>query len=293
VTAGWFVKVPLVSTDSNTVIRIYYSKSDATDGEAEADTWNSAFVARYSMSDATTSTILDSTSNDNDGTKKGANEPIEATGKIGKAQDFDGTDDLILLGTQGTDYDGFNGTTWTFSAWVNPDNISNDQYVAGGIKDGGVDPPPGQRNIRAILLGFQDNYFNYFNQGKYPTNTAAHSQVAATAQTWQHLVLALSGTSYKAYKDGVEVVSLTATNGLHPHADKQIDQYTLGAGRPGGTYGKTLFDEVRVSDVARAAAWIKFEYTNMDSADQEMTWGAEQSAVIMPIFHHRRQLLMR
>jgi hypothetical protein len=33
----------------------------------------------------------------------------------------------------------------------------------------------------------------------------------------------------------------------------------------------------------------------MDSADQEMTWGAEQdvSGVIMPIFHHRRQLLMR
>jgi hypothetical protein len=51
------------------------------------------------MVDATTSTIKDSTSNNNDGTKKAANEPIEVTGKVGKAQDSDGVDDYISIGT--------------------------------------------------------------------------------------------------------------------------------------------------------------------------------------------------
>ena len=126
VTAGWFVKVPLVSTDSNTVLRIYYSKSDATDGQAEADTWNSAFKFRSGMSDKTTSTINDSTSA-TDGDKKGANEPIEATGKIGKAQHFDGTDDDIALKASSAFIPSADDP-FTMSAWVKADTIAAGNY---------------------------------------------------------------------------------------------------------------------------------------------------------------------
>ncbi|GAH05838.1 unnamed protein product, partial [marine sediment metagenome] len=41
--------------------------------------------------------ILDSTSNDDDGTKKGLDEPPEATGKVGQGQKGDGSDDYITF----------------------------------------------------------------------------------------------------------------------------------------------------------------------------------------------------
>jgi len=50
------------------------------------------------MNDATTSTIKDSTTNSQDGAKYAANQPIEVDGEIGKAQDFDGTNDYVDLG---------------------------------------------------------------------------------------------------------------------------------------------------------------------------------------------------
>ncbi|MFH1835468.1 MAG: hypothetical protein ABH851_04700, partial [Methanobacteriota archaeon] len=34
-------------------------------------------------------------------------------------------------------------------------------------------------------------------------------------------------------------------------------------------------DEVRLSDTNRSAAWIRFEYSNINNADQELSWGAE------------------
>jgi len=40
-----------------------------------------------------TSTITDSTGNITTGSKYAANEPIEVDGEIGKAQEFDGTND--------------------------------------------------------------------------------------------------------------------------------------------------------------------------------------------------------
>ena len=37
-------------------------------------------------------------------------------------------------------------------------------------------------------------------------------------------------------------------------------------------YYKGKIDEVRFSNTVRNPDWIKFEYNNMNSADQELTW---------------------
>lgn len=51
--------------------------------------WPSSFKAVYAMDNLTTSTIQDSTSNGNDGTKAAANRPPEVDSVVGKGQDFD------------------------------------------------------------------------------------------------------------------------------------------------------------------------------------------------------------
>jgi len=70
----------------------YIGDIDSVPGAA---VWDSNFKLVYHMRDVTTSTIKDSTSNSNDGTKKGVNEPIEVASKVGFGQDFDGSDDYI------------------------------------------------------------------------------------------------------------------------------------------------------------------------------------------------------
>ena len=88
VTADFWVNTNVDSGDpAATDIYIYYRSTDTADGADPANVWDANFVMVQHMKDATTSTILDSTSNSNDGTKKAANEPVEATGKIYNGQD--------------------------------------------------------------------------------------------------------------------------------------------------------------------------------------------------------------
>jgi len=98
-----WVKIPSISADSDTEIIFWFEKFvDGSEYNSPSDVWGSDFVMVQHMNDETTSTILDSTSNDNDGTKKAANEPIEAAGKIGKAQTFDAIDDYVTFGRPAT-----------------------------------------------------------------------------------------------------------------------------------------------------------------------------------------------
>ena len=103
-----WVKIPSVSNTSNTVFWLGYdSKLDGSNWHVPSSVWDANFKMVQHMNDATTSTVLDSTINDNDGTKKGINEPIEATGKIGNSQQGDGIDDKIIF-TDAPEFDDAN-----------------------------------------------------------------------------------------------------------------------------------------------------------------------------------------
>jgi hypothetical protein len=86
-----WVKISSLSHLTDTVVYLYYGNSAAT-GPSAAEkqaVWSNGYVMTQHMNDATISTITDSTSNANTGTKVSANEPTEADGKIAKAQSFD------------------------------------------------------------------------------------------------------------------------------------------------------------------------------------------------------------
>jgi hypothetical protein len=115
-----WVEIPSLSSTTDTEIYMYFGNSDCSSQEDVTGTWSNGYVAVYHMNDATTSTILDSTSNDNDGTKKAANEPIETDAKIYKGQEFDGTDDYVFL-SDSSSLNPSSEITWNF--WVNFDAI--------------------------------------------------------------------------------------------------------------------------------------------------------------------------
>lgn len=114
VTADFWVQASL--STSGTHIWCYYGKAGAVDGEDAEAVWDTGFKAVYHMDDDTTSSFLDSTAYGNDATKSAANEPIEADGKIGKGQSFDGTFVPVTVPPEGGVY-----TYMTLSAWVDCD----------------------------------------------------------------------------------------------------------------------------------------------------------------------------
>jgi len=110
-----WIRVPTVSASANTTIYFYYDElQDGSEYNSPHDVWADYAMVQH-MNDATTSTILDSTSNGNDGTKTGANEPIEATGKIGKGQYGDGIDDKITVPAH------LNAAAGTVEFWMKPE----------------------------------------------------------------------------------------------------------------------------------------------------------------------------
>jgi len=114
----YHVEVPSISSSTDTTIYMYYGNAGASDAATTTGVWDSNFVAVHHMVDAITpnaTSTLDSTRYGNVGTKDAIDNPIETTGKMHKAQDFDQVDDRITIGSD-TELD--NISTITIEMWI-------------------------------------------------------------------------------------------------------------------------------------------------------------------------------
>lgn len=168
-----------------------------------------------------------------------------ATGRPGGfgALFFDGTDDYVVNAA----YSGEVGNPVTMSLWARPTGTSADQYVL-YREEAGI-----AANMRVILLGFQDGFWNVFNGG-YPTGTAADTQMTATAGVWQHVLYTSNGSTLQGYLNGVLQISVSANLDLSSGAN------TMRIGSPNGAsnfYAGGL-DDIRIwnrySSASEAAA---------------------------------------
>jgi len=258
--AIYHVKVTSVSSSAGTDIYYYYD-NDASDNTtyigainttAGGHVWDSNFKAVYHMTDATTSTVVDSTSNNNDGTKKGANEPIEATGKLSKGQSFDGSNDYINFG----DISDIEGGHITISFLT---------YLT---------------DLSGYLLFCKDDWDESFNSHFYDNNTlywgysATGDRVGGTTNiftlnTWQHIVLWFDGSYWKTYTNSVEKQSASSTISSIPNTATDL---TLGIAS--GVF-TGIIDEIRISSTNRSAAWIKATYNSL--WDSLVSYSAEET----------------
>lgn len=118
-----WVKVPSLSSTVDTDIYIYYGNAaQGTDKADPENVWDTNYKLVQHLKDITTSTTAttDSTTNANNGTKKAADEPAEADGKIGKGQDF--SDDYITV-SDSVELRGMSALT--IKAWIYADTKTN------------------------------------------------------------------------------------------------------------------------------------------------------------------------
>ena len=271
--AIYHVKVTAVSSSAGTDIYYYYNNTasdnttyiGAINTTAGATVWDANFKAVYHMVDATTSTILDSTSNNNDGTKKAANEPIEATGKVGQGQDFDGTDDTITVPDSADFVGGGNMTSELIF------KTSTQDLQGRGLFSHGLDAA--YNYIMYLTSNSGDFYFI--------PRTASGTTLCLDNQadnyyadsTFRYMVgtfdKALGSARVKLYRNGTSVDTKDGYN---------EDISTVGTGLYFADYSSAFFpgtiDEVRYSNSTRSAGWIKATYNSL--WDTLLTYGAEE-----------------
>ena len=248
--AEYWVKVPSVSDSADTYIYLYYRTEDTADGADPENVWDSNYKAVHHLKDATTSTVLDSTANNNDGTKKGANEPIEATGQIYKGQDFDGSDDKIDTPAQSLSPTG----AFTFEAWFKITATEGKYLVGQG--DDTVNP-----NEFGAILAINLNVVS-FGVERYAADwIVIQGTDDINDDAWHYGVGVYDNGSMALYVDGGADGTATNTD----KANQTTGNQYIGIGNfPRDNGANRLFDglidEVRISNVARSAAWIKASY---------------------------------
>ena len=249
-TGNFWVKVPSVSSKSDTIIFMYYGHETATAGANTNAVWDANYQMVLHMNDATTSTVTDSTSNGRDGTKLAANEPNEVSGKIGTGQDFDGTNDTITLPN---DFGIFGGNkSYTVSLWILFNNIidndgetlisfrgEHDIYWTMNLN--------GEPNLEIRRRNINNNWNKIIGSG------------TLNIEQWYHFIQTYDNTNnqWKLYQNGLLIDSNINADII---GEANLDNSTIG-NRPGqNRYFDGIIDEVRVSDITRSPAWIKASY---------------------------------
>ena len=221
------------------------------------------------MNDYTTSTTLDSTANNYDGTKTGASEPVQtATGKIDSAQDFDGTNDhidfanpVIPLGTK------------TISFWLKIDVTAGDYWflVNGDIHSNllsGTGFYTYATNKLGILIG------NGADADYFMKCTGTTAVDIPDTTNYHYYYASYDGTTLKLSIDAGTPKTSTTKSGTEANPSNNLI-----IGRCIDAYSFPLngqLDEIRISDICRDSNWITTEYNNMNNPTLFFTIGPEE-----------------
>ena len=258
--AEYWVKVPTVESSEATYIYIYYKDTDTADGADPTNVWDSNFGLVYHLKDdPDTSNVQDSTSNNFDGTKTGANQPIEENSIIAKGQDFDGSNDRIYS---------------PYNPFSQADFATNGATLECFFKTPGTGDP-----VRYIvsLEGYlllalrQTTGIVTGSSSGFAEDVVGYS--SCDDDVWYHAVITWNpdGTpTAKLYIDGIEEDS-SASNGpaLTTGRPFSVGNHSTDAGFFLGSV-----DEVRISTTCRTVAWVKA--SNESGRHNLLSYGSEE-----------------
>jgi hypothetical protein len=264
-----WVKVPSVSSSADTELYLYYDNSHANNTNYVGDVgstpgrnvWDSNYKGVWHLKEDPTNMapqMKDSTSNSNGGTSGGfMTSGSQVAGQIDGSLSFDGSNDEITCG---------NGASLqitsalTIEAWAKTSSTG----AISGIVNKQVDVSYNGYQLRK----YSDNKYR-FAVGN-PASYYAASDSAYTDSNWHYIVGVKSATNY-LFVDGLQQVS-TFTNSI-TESGSNFDIGKSYSSYSGYWWGGQI-DEVRVSNVARSAAWLSASYES--GRDHLISFGSEQ-----------------
>src|SRR3989344_2919303 len=254
---GW-VNVTTLSASTETQIYMYYggvAAGGATD-QNKSGTWNSAYKSVWHLGDVATPAVESTSANH--ATQSGG-VTFASTGKIGNAVSLVSGSSQYLSASSTN----LQGTTYTYEVWANVTSLPSATSYKGvfGIGDTAT-------GDQAIVVA--NNYasgpaltgWSYVTYNTDATNFHNSIGTAPLTNRWYHLVLTRDDSNVILYVDGSPAVQ--DANGVKV-ATFGTPNTVIGA-RPGvSNYFDGYIDELRVSNSARTAGWIKTEYNNQIS----------------------------
>ncbi len=245
-TGELYFKAPSISSTTNTTFYVYYGNANASayaasDTYGSQNVWTNSYEGVWHMNDVG-STITDSTANGYTGTKGASTAaPTEITGKVGKAQSFDGND-YIDLG----DVLNPGANSWTVDVWYRPTAVGTSQQGILYNKETLYEAAAGGNEHRYAW----QPYWNWGTGGYFTTSI----------NNWYQGVTVYNKTTQEVFKNGSSVYSRAQTGDIGSNTSR------LQFGARGNTGHSSFFtgdiDEIRMSSVARSASWLKAVYTN-------------------------------
>ena len=176
--------------------------------------------------------------------------PSRVSGKIGFAQQFDGSNDQIHIPYH-SNFD--LPSVFTISSWVSL------QALTSG--DGSINTIINKQNTwndrNFWLVHWNSNWS--FRTSPDPNNNTLTSSANSAVQTWVYLTVTADGDSTRLYVDGV----LDDSNDF-PSIDVQSFPVKIGMEYGNGRYFNGLIDETRVANVTRNVDWIATEYASQN-----------------------------
>ncbi|MEJ2196577.1 MAG: DUF2341 domain-containing protein, partial [Ignavibacteriaceae bacterium] len=271
-----WVKIPSLSSSADTEFYLYYGNSTCSSQQDTVNVWDSNYKGIWHLEengDGSVDEFRDRTINGNHG--RGGNGdtsmvPNQTTlGKISNAQDFDASDDFILV-----DYsESINITDdITISAWIKR-NVLDDYGDIISKTDGGAGTVYDYTFF--IAENAAPDYVVFWSDQTTPIYLVSDDPIDTTK--WYYVVVTRSGSTVAFYIDGIYSGggTMTGTFGNDPNPLLLGDSGFSGGGEFNG-----MIDEVRVSNSPRDSSWIATEYRNQNSPSTFMSFSNQTAAGI-------------
>lgn len=291
-----WVKVPTLSSASNTVIYMYYGNASASNQENAENVWDSGHQVVLHLNEnvndeETTGMHFDSTSNNSHGSQNGNQYwPPGSTPnpKTGGAQEFDGANDLINVDNViSDDWPALTESAWayadTFSTTDDPrvicraDSGTPDSTIFSLTFDDSSDTTAGLR-CRITTDGTGGLYQDY-STGVVIENGKWYY----TAFTWDSVAEEVN--LYIFHTDGTvpnpTVVTVAHDGDTLGDATVVKDAIIGNVSFDDSRWWDGTIDEVRISNVARSLDWLEAEFRNQDSPSTYMPAGNFEEQVFI------------
>ncbi len=262
-----WVRIPVLSASSNTVIKMLYSNLQVTTDPSVTTVWDSHYKGVWHLNDIN---LEDVTEYDFSGTPY--NTPSYSTGTIYNSLQMNGSDEYVQVNND-TNIN-FAGNI-TVSAWVNMDTRDRDQKIAGNQNN----------STGGYKFGIYTNNkveFEIRNSANTPSlNRDVSGGTTLNTGQWYYLAGISSDVldSIKTFVNGVSERPFKKTGILGIASDDLVigkepflsDYYFDGR-----------FDELRISDKVRSDGWMRTEYNNQVNPSAFYSIGSQISLTELP-----------
>lgn len=261
-----WVKVPSLSSASNTVLYMYYGDAAVSSQQDASGVWDTNYKAVYHLKEdpavAGANGIIDSTSNANHGTD--INTVGTVTGQIDGSLNFTGAGYVEAPNSTSLN---ISGTATTISFWASVIDNGNDSVLVEKALAG-----PTAYQYAVEFDGNNANTFDFYFRAS--DNTMPAFSMLPTAGVLQYGVFTYDGANVRGYLNGALAFTTANTKSIQ----SSTLPFRLGVDQNGGQAYNGKLDEVRVSNVARAAGWITTEYNNQGTPTTFYAVGAATSS---------------